>query len=576
MSTILGGGPSVPRNIFGALLVVALIGIFTAHEALADAAGRSGRSGATASRCTSCHTAGAVVPTVAFGGSASLAAGTTGTYTFTITGGPAVNAGFDVAASGGVLAVPTGVTGIKILTREVVQSSATAFTASGVTYTFDWTAPAIAGTYTLYGAGLSGNGDGKDGAGDGTAMTTFSVTVTAGGVTPVTNPVARITAPTAGVAGTAVTFSAMSSTAPAGRTLSSYAWNFGDNSFGAGVSTTHSFLAGSYTVTLTVTDSSGATGSATAPLVVAPTGTSVLTANAGGPYAGALNVPVQFDGSGSSAPGGSIATYAWDFGDSSTAGTGVNPTHTYTTVGRYTVTVTVTDNTNTTATATTMANIAPTTRPPGSGGISAATGLPRIGERRYDRYCADCHGVGGLGVAIDGTATSGPAITGVTADTIAFEITEVPEMNTPELNALSSDDIRLISAFLQGAQLYIDNCESCHGVGGVGIAGTGSNILGASAREIASAIEDITEMQTPELQALTRRERSLIAFFLPRKSRTDSLSADSLADSGADYPDILANDGGTSTLPKATQSGAFDGLALSALGIWALRRRRKQ
>ncbi|MBI1924836.1 PKD domain-containing protein, partial [Candidatus Poribacteria bacterium] len=49
-------------------------------------------------------------------------------------------------------------------------------------------------------------------------------------------------------------------------------------------------------------------------------------------------------------PDGTIATYAWDFGDSSTA-TEQNPTHTYNAAGTYTATVTVTDNAGATATA---------------------------------------------------------------------------------------------------------------------------------------------------------------------------------------------------------------------------------
>ena len=52
----------------------------------------------------------------------------------------------------------------------------------------------------------------------------------------------------------------------------------------------------------------------------------------------------SFDGSGSSVPGGSIASYSWDFGDGSPAGSGATPQHTYAAPGTYQVTLTVTSN----------------------------------------------------------------------------------------------------------------------------------------------------------------------------------------------------------------------------------------
>ena len=51
----------------------------------------------------------------------------------------------------------------------------------------------------------------------------------------------------------------------------------------------------------------------------------------------------SFDGTGSSDPDGTVASYAWDFGDGST-GSGATPTHGYATAGTYTYTLTVTDN----------------------------------------------------------------------------------------------------------------------------------------------------------------------------------------------------------------------------------------
>ncbi len=79
-----------------------------------------------------------------------------------------------------------------------------------------------------------------------------------------------------------------------------------------------------------------------------------LVCDAGGPYTGEINVPVQFTGvaSGGTEP----YTWAWAFGDGATASV-QNPTHTYTTKGTYTATLTVTDAASGTATDTATATI---------------------------------------------------------------------------------------------------------------------------------------------------------------------------------------------------------------------------
>jgi PKD repeat protein len=69
---------------------------------------------------------------------------------------------------------------------------------------------------------------------------------------------------------------------------------------------------------------------------------SAPTANAGGPYLGAVNTSIAFDGSASSDPEADSLTYAWDFGDGS-SGTGVMPSNNYAAAGIYTVCLTVND-----------------------------------------------------------------------------------------------------------------------------------------------------------------------------------------------------------------------------------------
>ncbi|HOZ37849.1 MAG TPA: BspA family leucine-rich repeat surface protein [Anaerolineaceae bacterium] len=65
------------------------------------------------------------------------------------------------------------------------------------------------------------------------------------------------------------------------------------------------------------------------------------TAIPGGPYLGAINTAITFDGGLSSDAGGAL-NYDWDFGDGST-GTGVIPAHTYAEAGVYTACLTVND-----------------------------------------------------------------------------------------------------------------------------------------------------------------------------------------------------------------------------------------
>ncbi|MEW6417392.1 MAG: PKD domain-containing protein [Nitrospirota bacterium] len=61
-----------------------------------------------------------------------------------------------------------------------------------------------------------------------------------------------------------------------------------------------------------------------------------------GPYNGISTNSVTFRSDGSYDPDSDAITYLWDFGDGSTS-TEQNPTHTYTSAGRYTVTLTITD-----------------------------------------------------------------------------------------------------------------------------------------------------------------------------------------------------------------------------------------
>ena len=130
------------------------------------------------------------------------------------------------------------------------------------------------------------------------------------------------------------------STDPEGAPLS-YVWNWGDGSTGSGSSTSHPYqAAGTYLVTLTVSDPEGATNSGA--VSVSPTlAPNVLPRPSIGVSCVALVCTA--DSSGSVDPDGTITDYGWNWGDGSVT-TGATSSHTYAAGGSYAVTLTTTDN----------------------------------------------------------------------------------------------------------------------------------------------------------------------------------------------------------------------------------------
>ncbi|WP_433331246.1 PKD domain-containing protein [Spirillospora sp. CA-294931] len=143
-------------------------------------------------------------------------------------------------------------------------------------------------------------------------------------------------------------FDASGSSDPDG-SIASYKWSFGDSTSGDGRTTDHTYgAAGSYKVTLTVTDNEGKTNSTERTVNVGSTGGQNPTASFASPQCQGLSC--SFNASASKDPDGSIASYAWDFGDG-TKGSGVTTNHTFPSKqATYTVTLTVTDNSGNTGT----------------------------------------------------------------------------------------------------------------------------------------------------------------------------------------------------------------------------------
>jgi PKD repeat protein len=169
-------------------------------------------------------------------------------------------------------------------------------------------------------------------------------------------PVADPGGPYSAMRGTAIVFNGGGSGDPDG-TVATYAWSFGDGAAGTGATPSHTYAAGGiYTVTLTVTDNEGAGASATTTVTITDTPNQPPVAQPGGPYVATVGQSIEFDGTASSDPDGSIATFAWSFGDGTT-GTGATPSHSYAASGSYTVTLTITDNSGASATAAVAATV---------------------------------------------------------------------------------------------------------------------------------------------------------------------------------------------------------------------------
>jgi PKD repeat protein len=164
-------------------------------------------------------------------------------------------------------------------------------------------------------------------------------------------PTAAFTAPQTTVApNSPASFDATGSTDLIG-TIADYSWDFGDQSGTVDAQTTpieqHTYTTrGVHHVTLTVTNNNRQTDHVTQDVLVDTPPTAAFT-----PPAGALAPGSQgsFNASGSSAPGGTIASYSWNFGDNTT-GSGVSPSHIYANPGTYTVSLTVTDDLGVTST----------------------------------------------------------------------------------------------------------------------------------------------------------------------------------------------------------------------------------
>jgi PKD repeat protein len=142
----------------------------------------------------------------------------------------------------------------------------------------------------------------------------------------------------------------------------SFSWDFGDGSSGTGQAPSHTYTsAGTFVVTLTVTDS------ASPPATDTDTTNAIITsgdqpiADANGDYEGEVGEEIQFEGDvyGGTAP----YTWYWEFGEGNTSDE-QDPVFIYDEVGEYMVNLTVTDDNGYSDTDEVICTIVPANDPP--------------------------------------------------------------------------------------------------------------------------------------------------------------------------------------------------------------------
>lgn len=179
-----------------------------------------------------------------------------------------------------------------------------------------------------------------------------------------------------------VTFDATATTNNGAACVSActYAWDFGDGTTAAGQVVTHQFRrVGTFLVRLTVTDARGASAIRQVAVSVGE-GDPPSASFTSSPTNPGVNQDIFFNATASTAaPGRTIRSYEWTFGDGNGA-TGSIVTHRYTAPGNYSVQLTVTDDAGSIARATNSLQVGPTVGAEPTADLQCTPASPKPGQ----------------------------------------------------------------------------------------------------------------------------------------------------------------------------------------------------
>ena len=284
---------------------------------------------------------------------------------------------------------------------------------------------------------------------------------------------AAITAPAANLtvaSGALVAFAGSASDTVPGATLS-YGWSFGDGASASGAAASHAFagsggISTAYQVVFTASDGGGNSATALRTITVTPnTITPAISAPASGVTV-TSGTPVAFAGSATDSSPSATLSYAWNFGDGTSA-SGATASHVFSnpsvTTTAYTVTLTATDSTGGSASTTCVVNV---------GGVSITVPVAAVGllTGRAATFTATVGGTPDPSVAW--TASTGAVITPGTPSASASFSADTPGLYTVTA-AVASDPARTASLTVN--------------VHGPVLVGTGSAVTGLDVLALAGA-----------------------------------------------------------------------------------------